>query len=136
MYAVIRTGSKQYKVSPGDRITVEKIEVPEGKKHSFEDVVLYHDGDRLVASPRELARVRVSAKVIGQGRSDKTVVFKYKPKKGYQRKRGHRQHLTRLEIEEIVMRKTAPRQKAAPSAKEKTVVASGGEASQGGPDVE
>jgi large subunit ribosomal protein L21 len=127
MYAVIRTGSKQYKVSPGDQITVEKLDVGEGKKHNFEDVILFHDGESLVVNPRELAKVRVSARVIGQGRSDKTVVFKYKPKKGYHKKRGHRQQLTRLEIEDIVMRKTAPRQKAAASAKAGSGAGAGGE---------
>jgi large subunit ribosomal protein L21 len=127
MYAVIRTGSKQYKVSPGDRITVEKLDVDEGKKHSFEDVVLFHDGEKLVVNPRELAKVRVAARVIEQGRSDKTVVFKYKPKKGYHKKRGHRQPLTRLEIEDIVMRKTAPRQKAAAGSKAKSAAEAGGE---------
>ncbi|MFH1149617.1 MAG: 50S ribosomal protein L21 [Actinomycetota bacterium] len=113
MYAVVRSGSKQYRVSPGDRITVEKLDVAEGKKYTFDDVVLYHDGDRLVANPKELARVKVSAKVLGQGRSRKLVVFKYKPKKGYSRKKGHRQQLTRLEIEDIIVRKTAPRKAAA-----------------------
>lgn len=127
MYAVIRTGSKQYKVSPGDRITVEKLDVVEGKKHSFEDVVLFHDGEKLVVNPKELAKVRVAARVVEQGRSDKTVVFKYKPKKGYHKKRGHRQALTRLEIEDIVMRKTAPRQKAAAGAKAKSTAEAGGD---------
>jgi len=127
MYAVIRTGSKQYKVSPGDQITVEKLGVDEGKKHNFDDVVLFHDGEKLVVNPKELAKVRVAARVIGQGRSDKTVVLKYKPKKGYHKKRGHRQLLTRLEIEDIVMRKTAPRQKAAATAKAKSAAGAGGE---------
>jgi len=117
MYAVIRTGSKQYRVSPGDVITVEKLDVPEGKKCSFEDVVLFHDGDRVVAGPKELSRVRVSGKVIGQGKSDKVIVFKYKPKKGYRKKRGHRQELTRVEIEDIIVRKSAPREKAEAPAK-------------------
>jgi len=112
MYAVIRTGSKQYRVAPGDLITVEKLDVPEGKKHSFEDVVLYHDGEKVVVNPKELAKVRVSAKVVGQGRSKKLVVYKYKPKKGYHRKKGHRQQLTRLEIEDIIVRKSAPRKAA------------------------
>lgn len=103
---------------------MEKLEVPEGKKLSLEDVVLYHDGENLVVNQKELARVRVDARVIDQGRSDKTVVFKYKAKKGYRRKRGHRQHLTRLEIEDIVMRKSAPRQKAAAA---KAEAPSGGE---------
>lgn len=127
MYAVIRTGSKQYKVSPGDQITVEKLDVDEGKKHNFDDVVLFHDGEKLVVNPKELAKVRVAARVIGQGRSDKIVVLKYKPKKGYHKKRGHRQMLTRLEIEDIVMRKTAPRHKAAVAAKAESTVATGGE---------
>jgi large subunit ribosomal protein L21 len=127
MYAVIRTGSKQYRVAPGDLITVEKIDAAEGKKYSFEDVVLFHDGEKLVVSPRELAKVRVSAKVVGQGRTDKIVVFKYKPKKGYARKRGHRQQLTRLEIEDIIVRKSAPRQKAASPDKPESAVAAGGE---------
>lgn len=127
MYAVIRTGSKQYKVSPGDQITVEKLDVDEGKKHNFDDVVLFHDGEKLVVNPKELAKVRVAARVIGQGRSDKIVVLKYKPKKGYHKKRGHRQMLTRLEIEDIVMRKTAPRHKVAVAAKAESTVATGGE---------
>ncbi len=126
MYAVIRTGSKQYKVSPGDQITVEKLDVPEGKKYTFDDVVLYNDGKKVVSSPKELSKVRVAARVVGQGRSRKTVVFKYKPKKGYHKKRGHRQQLTRLEIEDIVMRKTAPRKAASPD-KAESGVAAGGE---------
>lgn len=112
MYAVIRTGSKQYRVSPGDRITVEKLDVPEGKSVNFEDVVLYHDGKSLVTDSKELAKVKVTAKVLEQGRTDKTVVFKYKPKKGYRRKKGHRQALTRVSIEDIIVRKQAPRKKA------------------------
>jgi len=113
MYAVIRTGSKQYRVAKGDVITVEKLDVPEGKKYQFEDVVLLHDGDRVVADPKELSKVKVSGKVVGQGRTDKIVVFKYKPKKGYRRKKGHRQQLTRVEIEDIIIRKSAPRKSAA-----------------------
>lgn len=113
MYAVIRTGSKQYRVSPGDVITIEKLDLPEGKKCQFDDVVLYHDGDNVVVGPRELAKVRVSGKVVGQGKSDKVVVFKYGPKKGFRRKKGHRQQLTRVEIEDIIVKKAAPRQKAA-----------------------
>jgi len=112
LYAVIRTGSKQYRVAPGDVITVEKLDVEEGKKHNFEDVVLYNDGEKVIVSPKELAKVRVSAKVVAQGRSKKLIVYKYKPKKGYHRKKGHRQDLTRLEIEDITVRKSAPRKAA------------------------
>lgn len=113
MYAVIRTGSKQYRVSPGDRITVEKLDVAEGKKLDFEDIVLYHDGKKVVSAAKELAKIKVVGKVISQGRSKKEIVFKYKPKKGYRRKKGHRQQLTRVEIEDIIVRKSAPRKKAA-----------------------
>src|SRR5450830_604001 len=88
MYAVIRTGSKQYRVAPGDVITVEKLDVEEGKKHSFEDVVLFHDGKKVIVNPKELSKVRVAARVVSQGRSKKLVVYKYKPKKGYHRKKG------------------------------------------------
>jgi len=108
VYAVIRTGSKQYRVAPGDVITVEKLDVEEGKKHSFEDVVLFNDGKQVIVNPKELAKVRVAAKVVSQGRSKKLIVYKYKPKKGYSRKKGHRQQLTRLEIEDIIVRKSAP----------------------------
>jgi large subunit ribosomal protein L21 len=112
MYAVIRTGSKQYRVAPGDLITVEKLQVEEGKKHSFTDVLLYNDGENTIVSQKELAKVRVSAKVVEQGKSKKLLVYKYKPKKGYHKKRGHRQELTRLKIEDIIVRKTAPRKTA------------------------
>ena len=128
MYAVIRTGSKQYRVSPGDVITVEKLDLPEGKNCSFDDVVMFHDGDKVVASPKELSRVRVSGKVIGQGRSEKVIVFKYKPKKGYRKKRGHRQELTRVEIEDIIVRKTAQRQKVSAPSK--------ADSGAGGPEAE
>lgn len=107
MYAVIRTGSKQYRVSPGDFITVEKLEVPEGKKCNFDDVVLYHDGKKAHVNPKELSKVKVSGKVVGQGRSEKIIVFKYRPKKGYHKKKGHRQQLTRVQIEDIIVRKPA-----------------------------
>lgn len=113
MYAVIRTGSKQYRVSPGDKITVEKIDAAEGKKVSFEDVLLYNDGKKIVAGPKELSRVKVTGRVLDQGKGEKLLVFKYRPKKGYRRKKGHRQELTRVEIEDIIVRKSAPRKKAA-----------------------
>ena len=116
MYAVIRTGSKQYRVAPGDVITVEKLEAAEGKKVSFDDVVLYHDDKKVVSAPKELSKVKVSGKVVSQGRTVKTIVFKYKPKKGYRRKRGHRQMLTRVRIEDITVKKPA-RKKAGEAAK-------------------
>ena len=112
MYAVIRTGSKQYRVSPGDVITVEKLDLPEGKKHTFKDVLLLNAGRKVVTGRKELAGVRVEAKVISQGRNRKEVVFKYRPKKGYRRKRGHRQQLTMLEIEDIIVKTSTPKKAA------------------------
>jgi large subunit ribosomal protein L21 len=117
MYAVIRTGSKQYRVSPGDVITIEKLDLEEGKKCTFEDVVLYHDGESVVTKTKELAKVKVDGRVVGQGRSKKLIVFKYKPKKGYSRKKGHRQQLTRVKIEDIIVRKSAPRARPQAAAK-------------------
>ena len=117
MYAVVRVGSKQYRVSPGDKITVEKLDVSSGSQCNFEDVVLYNDGKNVIASPKELAKVKVTGKVIEQGKSEKITVYKYKPKKGYHRKKGHRQELTRVQIEDIVVRKTAPRKTAQSAAK-------------------
>ena len=107
LYAVIRTGAKQYRVSPGTTITVEKIPVAEGKRYTFEDVLLYHDGKRLITDSKELAKVKVTAKVTGQGKGSKVLIFKYRPKKGYRRKKGHRQMLTQLTINDIIMRKQA-----------------------------
>ena len=74
MYAVIRTGSKQYRVSPGDVITVEKLDVAEGKKYNFDDVVLVNDDGKVIVSPKELAKVRVSAKVV-EGNRERIQVF-------------------------------------------------------------
>lgn len=126
MYAVIRTGSKQYRVSPGDVITVEKLDIEEGGECQFDDVVLLHDGKSVVSNPKDLARVEVSGRVVVQGRSGKTIVFKYKPKKGYKRKKGHRQQLTRVQIDDIIISKAAARAKAQGSGK-----ASAGDATQG-----
>lgn len=117
MYAVVRVGSKQYRVSPGDRITVDKLDVDSGGKCNFEDVVLYNDGENTVTSPRELAKVKVSGKVIEQGKGEKITVFKYKPKKGYRKKMGFRPELTRVEIEGITVRKSTPKKSPAPAAK-------------------
>ncbi|PKQ28874.1 MAG: 50S ribosomal protein L21 [Candidatus Anoxymicrobium japonicum] len=116
MYAVIRTGSKQYRVAPGNKITVEKLDIAEGKEHSFEDVVLLHDGKNVIVSPSKLSKARVAARVVSHGKSKKTVVFKYKSKKTYRRKKGHRQQLTRLEIVDIIDGKSAAKKPAAKSA--------------------
>lgn len=100
MYAIIETGSKQYKVSEGDVITVEKLNLSEGESYTFENVLaLNKDGDIQVGS--SVAGVNVTATVLGEGKHKKVIVYKYKPKKGFHKKKGHRQPFTKLRIEKI-----------------------------------
>ncbi len=102
MYAVIRTGSKQYRVSPGDIITLEKLQREVGEELEFDDVVLFHDGKKIITEYQDLGRVKVKGEVVEQGRGAKIIVFKYRPKKGYRRKKGHRQQLTKIRIKDII----------------------------------
>lgn len=119
-YAIIETGGKQYRVEPGDTITVEKLSSAEGSAIEF-DRVLFVSGDDGVKVGRPTVKdVRVVAEIATQGRADKITVFKYKPKTRYRVKTGHRQSVTRVAIKEIVA--VAPtrqgRQAAAVKAKE------------------
>lgn len=101
MYAIIETGGKQYKVQNGETILVEKLAVEEGTTVTLDKVLLVaNDSDVKVGSPF-VAGATVTAKVEGQGKGKKILVFKYKPKKGYQRRKGHRQPFTKLTIESI-----------------------------------
>lgn len=100
MYAVIETGGKQYRVEQGSVIRVEKIDVPEGEKVTFERVLMASNKGRVLAGP-EAEQVKVEATVVRQGKSKKVIVFKYKPKKGYHRKQGHRQLFTELRVDKI-----------------------------------
>ena len=101
MYAIIETGGKQYKVAQGDIITVEKLGVEAGQDFTFDKVlVLAKDGDVKVGAPY-VEGAAVTASVIGDGKAKKVVVYKYKPKKGFHKKKGHRQPFTKLEIKSI-----------------------------------
>lgn len=101
MYAIVETGGKQYKVSQGDIISVEKLEVPVGSTVELDRVLMVaKDGQVQVGSPT-VDGAKAVAKVLGHGRGRKIIVFKYKAKKNYRRKTGHRQPFTRLEIQEI-----------------------------------
>lgn len=102
MHAVIKTGGKQYVVRPGDVIDIEKIPGEAGQTVSFGEVMLVSasEGDVRVGSPL-VENASVSGKIVGQRKGDKIVVFKFKRRKGYRRKAGHRQNLTRVEITEI-----------------------------------
>ena len=97
MYAVVETGGKQYRVQEGDVIQVEKLAVNEGEVVSLDVIALGKDGKVFVGE--ELANVKVNAKVVSHGKGKKVIVFKYKPKKDYRRKQGHRQPYTELVIE-------------------------------------
>lgn len=101
MYAIIETGGKQYKVQEGDTIYVEKIAVEEGTAVKFDKVLaLSKDGQLTVGSP-VVAGAVVEAKVAAQGKEKKVIIFKYKSKKGYSKKTGHRQPFTKVTIEKI-----------------------------------
>ena len=98
MYAIIATGGKQYKVAEGDIIKVEKLGVEAGQDYTFDKVlVLAKDGDVKIGAPY-VEGAAVTASVIGDGKEKKVVVYKYKPKKGFHKKKGHRQPFTKLQI--------------------------------------
>jgi ribosomal protein L21 len=101
MYAIIETGSKQYKVSEGDIIKVEKLNVESGDSYEFKNVLLVADGDNFSFGNPYLENACVSSTVIGNGKHKKVVIYKYKPKKGFHKKKGHRQQFTQLKIEKI-----------------------------------
>ncbi len=98
MLAVIKTGGKQYVVKPGDKIKVEKLETPEGQEIVFSDVLLVEKNKKLDIGAPLVKDAKVTAKVLIQGKGDKIIVFKYKAKKRYKRKIGHRQKFTEIEI--------------------------------------
>ena len=100
MYAIIETGGKQLKVEEGQSIFVEKLEAEDGSEVTF-DKVLFVGGDSVKVGAPYVDGATVTAKVDKQGKGRKITVFKYKPKKNYKRKQGHRQPYTKLTIEKI-----------------------------------
>jgi large subunit ribosomal protein L21 len=100
MFAIIKTGGKQYRVAKGDQITVERIAGDVGAEVSLGDVLAIGGETPAVGAPL-VANAAVRAKIVGQPRGTKVIVFKKKRRKNYRRKRGHRQDLTVLKIEEI-----------------------------------
>ena len=100
MYAIIATGGKQYKVSEGDVIRVEKLGAAEGETYEFDQVLAVSDGELTVGTP-VVEGAKVTGTVRGDGRSRKVIVYKYKRKSGYHKKSGHRQLYTEVQIDKI-----------------------------------
>ena len=101
MYAIIETGGKQFKVSQGDIIKVEKLCIEPGETHTFEQVLLLANGEKLVVGAPYISGVKVTATVEKQDKAKKVIIYKYKAKKGFHKKKGHRQPFTELKIESI-----------------------------------
>lgn len=110
-YAVVETGGKQYKVEQGTSLLVDRLDAKEGDKVALR-AVMFRDTE-VIAAPKELEKVKVEATVGEHLRGPKIKVFKYKAKKGYRRRAGHRSELTRLEVTELKLQKAAPKKKAA-----------------------
>jgi large subunit ribosomal protein L21 len=123
MFAVIKTGGKQYKVQEGDVLQVEKLSLKEGEKVMFDQVLLIDDDENTLIGTPFLKNVLVKAEVMENFKDKKVIIFKKKRRKQYKKKIGHRQELTRVQIKEIVLDlKAAPKKEPAkPKAKEKKV---------------
>ena len=98
MYAVIKTGGKQYRVEQGDVLRIEKLEVGTGENVDFDEVLLVADGDKVNVGQPLIAGAKVSAEVISQGRHDKIRIVKFRRRKHYRRQAGHRQWFTGVKI--------------------------------------
>ena len=101
MYAVIEACGKQYKVTKGDVVFFEKLDVEEGKKVTFDKVVLLSNDGKVEVGAPYVKGIKVEGKVVAHGKGKKIIVFKYKAKKNYRRKQGHRQPYTKVEITAI-----------------------------------
>ena len=126
MYAIIKSGGKQYKVEPGMVIKVEKLDAEVGSEVAFE-ALLTLDGKKVAVGDPILKDVAVKGKVLAQDKAKKVIVFKYKPKKDYRKKQGHRQPYTKVEITQVGSEVAPAKEKPAKAAKvetaEKTVKA-------------
>ncbi|MBU1140173.1 MAG: 50S ribosomal protein L21 [Proteobacteria bacterium] len=101
MYAIVRTGGKQYQVTSGDRLRVEKLEGNVGDTVELTDVLMVVDGDKTQVGCPVVENAKVVATIAEQGKAKKVIIFKKKKRKGYRLKKGHRQFYTALQIQEI-----------------------------------
>ena len=102
MYAVLETGSKQYRVTAGDTLEIERLDVEAGKLFTFDRVLLINNDGKLSIGSPTVAAATITADVVEHIRGDKKIAFKMKRRKGYHRKVGHRQELTVVKIKEII----------------------------------
>ncbi len=102
MYAVIKTGGKQYRITQGESLKVETLEAEVGATISFEEVLMVGDGDAVSVGAPTVAGAIVRAEVVGHGRGDKIRIIKHRRRKHYHKEQGHRQNYTALTITEIV----------------------------------
>ena len=101
MFAIAEIGGKQYKLSAGQKLKIEKIETKDGEAASFDKVLLLVDGEQVRIGTPYVSGAKVEAKVLRQGRADKVIVFKYHSKTRYKKKKGHRQPFTEIEVTSI-----------------------------------
>ena len=101
MYAVVSSGGKQYKVEPGETLRIEKISGEVGSPISFDNVLMFADGEKVKVGQPVLENAMVSGHIVEQGKAKKILVFKYKRRKRYRRKQGHRQLFTMVKIDSI-----------------------------------
>jgi large subunit ribosomal protein L21 len=118
MYAIIETGGKQYRVQEGDVITIEKLDVEAGKKVEFDKVLVLSDDNGLKVGSPYIDGGKVVGKVVENGKGQKIIIFKYKNKKDYRKKQGHRQPYTMVEISDLGGVEKKPAKKAEPKAAE------------------
>ena len=101
MYAIVETGSKQYRVSPGDTLAIERLPVESGQAVTFDRVLLVNDGGKVMVGSPTVAQATVVANVVEHKRGEKKLTFKMRRRKGYHKTIGHRQELTVVKIAEI-----------------------------------
>jgi large subunit ribosomal protein L21 len=117
MYAIVKTGGKQYRVERGQRLLIERLAVEEGADVALEPIL--YRSEEAVFDKAALESVQVTAKVLAHVRGEKLRVFKFKPKRGYKRRTGHRQELTQIEVTEISHGKAKAKAAAKPATKDK-----------------
>ena len=101
MYAVVKTGGQQFRVTKGDKLSIQKLDVEAGKSITLDEVMMINDGKSAKVGTPLVSGAKVTAKIIEQYRDEKVIIFKKKRRQNYRRTNGHRQHLTLIEITDI-----------------------------------